>query len=73
MDMKQRPTPPVGMELMWPSESNRVYTIERTTNMIDYITVQSAIPATPGTNTYLDTTATGSRTVYKISVQIAEE
>jgi hypothetical protein len=48
-----------GIDLTWESTANNTYSIYRSTNLSQgFINIQSWIPATPGTNTFRDTTAT---------------
>jgi hypothetical protein len=56
-----RPDPLGGLDLRWESSANNTYSIYRSTNLAQgFINVQSYVPATPGTNTFRDTTANGS-------------
>ena len=50
-----------GIQVSWSSVSNKQYSLFRSTNLLDGThTIFSNIPATPGVNTYTDTTATGA-------------
>lgn len=54
-----------GFRLSWPSQTNRTYTLERSTNLLAGFTVfQSSIAATPPMNTALDASATNAQTCY---------
>ena len=56
--------------LSWSSESNRVYTLEKTTNLIGgaWTTVTNDLPATPPMNTYTDQVPVGAQGYYRIRV-----
>jgi hypothetical protein len=54
------PDPLGGIDLSWQSTANSTYSIYRSTNLAQgFINIQASIPATPGTNTFRDPTATG--------------
>ena len=54
-----------GFSLSWPSQTNRTYTLERSTNLLAGFTVfQIGIAATPPMNTALDTSATTAQLCY---------
>ncbi|HWX22152.1 MAG TPA: hypothetical protein VN578_19800, partial [Candidatus Binatia bacterium] len=54
------PDPLGGIDLQWESAANNTYSVYRSTNLFQgFINIQSWLPATPGTNTFRDTTATG--------------
>ncbi|MFH0909059.1 MAG: hypothetical protein V1929_09880 [bacterium] len=60
-----------GVVLSWATASNKLYIIERTTNLMAgfQTTVASAIPATPPWNTYTDATVTATGPyLYRIRV-----
>ena len=49
-----------GVLVVWPSETNRLYRIERSTNLLGngFVALQDGIPGTPPINQYRDATAT---------------
>lgn len=54
-----------GFRLSWPSQTNRTYTLERSTNLLSGFTVfQTGIAATPPMNTALDASATNAQLCY---------
>jgi hypothetical protein len=49
-----------GIDIRWQSQANKAYSVYRSTNLSQgFIALQSFLPATPGTNTFRDVTATG--------------
>jgi hypothetical protein len=56
--------------LVWPSVSNRVYKVWRSTNLMDgFRQVSGKLPATPPANIYREPTASGQPAYYRISVE----
>ena len=51
-----------GVLVVWPSETNRLYRIERSTNLLNgvFVALQDEIPGTPPINQYRDATATNT-------------
>ncbi len=65
-------TPSGGLVISWGSESNRFYTLERSTNLLEgfYDSLLTHIEARPPLNTHTDTTAVGnSLFIYRIGVE----
>ena len=64
-------TAEAGPVVRWPSVSNRLYTILRSTNLLTGFDERIAvhIPATPPLNTCTDTTANGAAAYYAIGVE----
>lgn len=55
-----RPDPDGSLWLLWSSVAGKTYAIERSEDLgAGFTVLQAAIPATPGTNTFHDATATG--------------
>jgi hypothetical protein len=56
-----------GLEITWASETNRIYGLERTTNLMvtsSFALLLEDIDGTPPVNVFNDLTATNSRTYY---------
>lgn len=66
--------PAPGIAICWPSATGRVYTVSRTTNLLqEFVTLDADVPADPPENTYVDTTATAEGSFfYRICARLAE-
>ena len=64
------PTNPAAIVLVWPSASDRVYVLSRTTNLLgSFSLLSNGIAATPPQNTYTDNVlSVGGTLFYRVSV-----
>jgi hypothetical protein len=63
-------TPPAGHLLQWSSVSNRIYSVEMSTNgaASEFVALATNLPALPPLNVYTDAVSAASRVFYRVRV-----
>jgi hypothetical protein len=63
-------SPAGGFVVTWQSESNKIYLLARSTNLLDgFVGIASNIPAVPPLNVYTDSASTNAAGVYRIELK----
>lgn len=58
-----------GVVVQWSSVANFSYRLERSSNLVEFISVGSGIPATPPLNVYTDHPGRSARSFYRVTVE----